>query len=179
MKKCSVPIMGVLLIHAGLVAFGQSAPLRLPTCPAAQLSLALDDENGYFNGMSHSGTLIVLRNLGPSVCTVPARPILGFENASHHPLPISIEISRGMHPGPVILPVAIPVAAEVTSQMRWVSSDAFGANNSVSPVFITLTVGGDILRMKFTGQLFGPANKQPTYSVDFFKRDPAYAPAKP
>jgi hypothetical protein len=109
---------------------------------------------------------------------VPARPILGFEDVSHHPLSISLDVSRGMHPGPVILPVVIPVGAEVTSQMQWVASDAFGANNSVSPAFINLTLGGDTLRLKFTGQLFGPAGKQPAYSVSLFKRDPVYTPPK-
>ncbi|MEA2260371.1 MAG: hypothetical protein QOH35_2825 [Acidobacteriaceae bacterium] len=84
-----------------------------------------------------------------------------------------------MHPGPVIPPVVIPVGAEVTSQMRWVSSDAFGASNSISPAYITFSVGGDRLRLKFTGQLFGPAGKQPTYSVTLFKRDPEYTRSEP
>ena len=62
--------------------------------------------------------------------------------------------------------------------MRWVSSDAFGGNNSVSPAFIALTVEGTTLRVKFTGELFGPPGKQPAYSVTLFKRDPEL-PAPP
>jgi hypothetical protein len=165
-----------LFFSAGVFATAQS-PQPLQPCSAAQLSFALDDENGNFNGMSHSGTLLVLRNLGPNACTVLGRPELSFEDAARHPLPISLEVPRGMHPGPVIPPVVIPVGAEVTSQLRWVSSDAFGGNNSLSPAFITLSIGGDTLRLKFTGQLFGPAGKQLTYSVTLFKRDPVYTPS--
>lgn len=167
-----------LYFGSGFFAAAQSSQNQ-PSCSAAQLSLALDDENGYFNGMSHSGTLLVLRNLGPNACTVPGRPELGFEDTAHHPLPISLRLPRGMHPGPVIPPVVIPAGTEVTSQLRWVSSDAFGGNNRISPGFITLSLGRDTLRLKFTGQLFGPAGKQPTYSVTLFKRDPEYTPSNP
>ena len=160
-----------LFFGSGLFVTAQPSSSQISFCPAAQLSFALDGENGEFNGMSHSGALLVLRNLGPNACTVPARPELGFETASHHLLPISLEAPRGMHPGPVILPVVIPAGAKVTSQLRWVSSDAFGANNGISPAFITLSVGGETLRLKFTSQLFGPAGKQPTYSVTLFKSD--------
>jgi len=150
----------------------QSQSSHFPLCHATQLSFAVDDENGYFNGMSHSGTLLVLRNLGPNTCTVPARPVIVFEDAAHHPLSISSEAPRGMHPGPVILPAVIPVGAEVTSEIRWVSSDAFDANNSISPAYITLSIVGGTLRTKFEGRLFGPADKQPMYTMTLFKRDP-------
>jgi hypothetical protein len=50
----------------------------------------------------------------------------------------------------------IPAGAEVTTQLRWVSSDAFGGNNSLSPAFITLSIGGDTLRLKFIGQMWRP-----------------------
>ncbi len=168
----------LLLLHVKLWASPPVPANETPRCPAAQLSFAIDNENGYFDGMSHSGTLLVVRNLGPNACTIPARPVLSMEDASHHPLPISFESPRGMHPGPVIPPVVIPVGAEVTSEMRWVSSDAFGGNNSVSPAFIALTVEGTTLRVKFTGELFGPPGKQPAYSVTLFKRDPEL-PASP
>ena len=167
----------LLFFSSGLFVTAQSPQTQVSSCSAAQLSFALDDESGNFNATSHSGTLLVLRNLGPNACSVPRRPELGFEDATHHPLSISLDVPRGMHPGPVIPPVIIPVGAEVTSQLRWVSSDAFGSNNSLSPAFIALSIGGDTLRLKFIGQLFGAAGKQPTYSVTFFKSDPVYTPS--
>lgn len=181
MKKRSWQIISMALILFSSSSYLPAAPSSstpLP-CHAAQLSLALDEENGNFNGMSHSGTLLVLRNLGPDTCTVPGRPTLGFEDASHHPLPASLEVPRGLHPGPVILPVAIPVGAEVTSEMRWVSSDAYGANNGISPAFITLAIGSDKLQSNFTGRLFGPEGKHPSYSMTLFRRDPVYTHSKP
>ena len=168
-----------LLFNSWLFATAQTSNAPIPSCSAAQLSFALDDENGNFNGTSHSGTLLVLRNLGPNACTVPRRPELDFEDAAHHSLPISLEVPRGMHPGPVIPPVVIPVGAEVTSQLRWVSGDAFGGNNSLSPAFIRLSIGADALRLKFTGRLFAAVGKQPTYSATLFKPDPVYRTYNP
>jgi hypothetical protein len=52
-------------------------------------------------------------------CSVSAQPSLAFEDAQHHPLPVSLQTPAGMHPGPVILPAVIPVGAEITSEMRW------------------------------------------------------------
>jgi len=174
---CSVVLL--LLDPRFAASLAAQSPQPPPgTCPAAQLSFSLDSEGGNFNGMSHSGTLLVLRNFGHNPCSVPGRPMVGFEDAAHHRLPISLEVPPGMHPGPVIPPVVIPPGAEVTSELRWVSGDAYEANNGVSPAFITLTVGENILRLEFSGKLFGPVGKNPTYSLTPFRRDPVYTPAE-
>ena len=149
-----------------------------PPCKPSQLSFNTDNENGAFNGMSHSGTLLVLRNLGPNACTVPGRPTVAFEDPHHHTLPTTLQTPRFMHPGPVILPVVIPAGAEVTSSMRWVSSDAYAAHNGIAPVSITLLIHGHTLTHAFHGQLFGAAGKHPAYTETPFRRDPPY-PAKP
>lgn len=175
----------ILLLAACLFAILPAARARAqqpPPCKAYQLSLNTDSENGAFNGMSHSGTLLVLRNLGPHACTIPARPVIAFQDASHHTLPATLQTPRGMHPGPVLVPVVIPAQAEVTSRMRWVSSDAYGANNKIAPAFIAVRIGNHILRHKFTGQLFGAAHKHPAYTATPLRPDPAYTqpcPSKP
>lgn len=178
-RSVAVCVMGLLLLDSRFsTSFAAQSPQSAPgSCSAAQLSFSLDDEGGNFNGMSHSGTLLVLRNFGSNPCSVLGRPIVGFEDAEHHTLPASLEVPRGMHPGPVILPVVIPPGAEVTSQIRWVSSDAYGANNGISPAFITLTVGENTLRLGFSGHLYGPVGKNPTYSLTLFKPDAVYTPA--
>jgi hypothetical protein len=180
LSRLAIGIVVLVLLDCRFaISLSAQSPQPPPgPCPAAQLSFSLDSEGGNFNGMSHSGTLLVLRNFGQNPCSVPGRPMVGFEDAEHHRLPISLEVPPGMHPGPVIPPVVIPPAAEVTSRMRWVSGDAYGANNGVSPAFITLTVGENILRLEFNGQLFGPAGKNPTYSLTLFRRDPLYTPAE-
>jgi hypothetical protein len=150
-----------------------------PPCSVSQLSLGLDQEGGYFDGMSHSGTLLVLRDLGPQACSVSAQPTLAFEDAQHHPLHISLQTPAGMHPGPVILPVVIPVGAEVTSQMRWVSGDVYDGHNCVSPTYMTIPFGTASLSVPFHGTLCGPAGPPPTYTMTPLHRDPVYTPATP
>jgi len=175
--------IALLTVTLAAPVHAQSPSTKIAPCTAAQLSIALDNENGFFDGMSHSGTLLVLRNLGPSACTVPARPLLTFEDAAHHPVSISLQTPRGMHPGPVLLPVVIPVNAEVTGSMRWVSSDAYGAGNCVSPAVLTLHLDpaasdADTLRTSFRRRLCGPAHRSPSYSLIPLHRDPVYTPVK-
>lgn len=174
------PLLIVLLaltLAPPALTHAQSPSPRIAPCAASQLSIALDDENGYFNGMSHSGTLLVLRNLGPSACTVPARPRLTFEDAAHHPVAISPQPLEGKQPGPVV----IPVEAEVTAAMRWVAVDAYGAGNCVSPAVLILHLSPaasdtSTLRIPFDRSLCGPAHQNPAYSFTLLRRDPAYTP---
>lgn len=168
--------LALLFLNVGKAAGGVQSPPTRAACSASQLSLALDDEDGYFSGMSQSGTLLVLRNLGPETCKIPARPTIGFEDAGRRPLRILLESPAGTRPGPVLLPVAVPVEAEVTSQLRWVSGDVYDGHNCVSPAFLTVAVGMEVLRVALTGRRFcGAAGKAPSYSMTPLKRDPVYA----
>ncbi len=153
------------------VASAARLPSKANPCAVSDLSFSVDYKNGYFNGMSHSGALLVLHNKGSQACAIAARPIVGFEDARHVPLPISWQSPKGMYPGPVLLPVVVPKNAEVTSQIRWVSSEVFDKNKCISPVFITLSIKNDLLRSPFTGNLCGPADKHPTYTLTLFKYD--------
>jgi hypothetical protein len=192
----AVRVLSGTLLIPGMHAMGQAVPRsaapsapagagQVPACDPAQLSFAIDREGGQFDGMSHSGTLLVLRNLGPGTCSVPGRPVVAFLDANRKTLPVSLRTSPGMHPGPVILPVAVPPGAELTSEARWVSSDAYGANNCVSPRFIALSLGlqtqaGAAGDQRFSApletQLCGPAGQHPTYTVTLLRPDPRYAP---
>jgi hypothetical protein len=143
------------------------------SCSASQLSLGLDQEGGNFDGVSHSGTLLVLRNLGPQACSVAAQPTPAFEDAQHHPLHVSLQTPAGTQPGP---PVVIPVGAEVTGQMRWVSGDVYDGHNCVSPAYLTIPIGSSSLSVQFNGTLCGPAGPPPTYTMTPLQRDPVYTP---
>lgn len=173
----TLPIAALIL--AVTLPAARACPHRPPPCHSYQLSFNTDNENGAFNGMSHSGTLLVLRNLGSSACTIPGLPAVAFEDDHHHTLPTTRQSPPGMHPGPVILPVIIPAGAEVTSRMRWVSSDAYDAHNGITPAFITLRIDGHTLTHHFRGQLFGPAGKHPSYTATPFRRDPPWNPLCP
>jgi Protein of unknown function (DUF4232) len=172
-------VVAVVLI---LAATAQASPVpsasSLISCTAAQLSLTFDDEGGSFHGMSQSGTLLVLRNVGSQTCTVPGRPPLAFEDASQQKLPISLETPPGMHPGPVILPVAIPVGAEATGELHWVSGEVFDQSRCFSPASIAISLGSDVLRTPFTGSLCGPSGQDAKYRFAYLKRDPVYVRSK-
>lgn len=145
-------------------------------CSVLDLSFSVDYKNGYFNGMSHSGALLVLHNKGSHACSMPARPMVGFEDAQHVSLPLSWQSAKGMYPGPVLLPIVIPKDAWMTSEIRWVSSKVFDQSKCISPVFITLSIGNDRLRSSFSGNLCGPADKNPTYTLTLFKYDSTAIP---
>jgi hypothetical protein len=171
MNKKYFVINMVTLLFLNLAS---SLAAALPaSCSASQLSLGLDQEGGYFDGMSHSGTLFVLRNLGAEDCKVSAQPTPAFEDAQHHPLHVSLQPAAGMQPGP---PVVIPVGAEVTSQMRWVSGDVYDGHNCVSPAYMTIPIGTGSLSVQFNGTLCGPAGPPPTYTMTPLERDPVYTP---
>jgi hypothetical protein len=147
-----------------------------PACDPAQLSFKVDAKNGQFDGMSHSGTLLVLHNLGPARCTVPARPELSFLDAGRNPLAVSPRAVPGMHPGPVMLPVVIPAGATLTSEARWVSSDAYGAGNCVTSGFVALSLARRRLTVPLESHLCGPANQNPSYTVTPLHRDAGNKP---
>jgi hypothetical protein len=119
MRKVGFHIAIVFASWLSLSVPGMAQPAPA-FCSAPDLSLALDDEAGEFAGVSQSGTLLVLRNIGPNACRVAARPTLIFEDAHQHPIPISLRTPPGMHPGPVLLPVILSRDAEATGKMHWV-----------------------------------------------------------
>ncbi|MFZ4171376.1 hypothetical protein ACEV60_22400 [Enterobacter ludwigii] len=40
-------------------------------CEASDIAVHTDDHNGQYDGMSQSGTTLVLRNTGPGACMLP------------------------------------------------------------------------------------------------------------
>ena len=172
-----VVAMAIILASSASAAPVSSVSALL-ACTAAQLSLSFDSENGSFDGMSQSGTLLVLRNIGSETCTVPGRPTLEFEDSSQARLPISLQSTPGMHPGPVILPVAVPAGAEVTGGLHWVSGEVFDSSKCYSPAFVAITLGTDTLRAPIAGQLCGPSGQDAKYRFDYLKRDPVYVRSK-
>ena len=181
-KPASNPVYVVVAVVLILASSASATPLQsastLLACTAAQLSLSFDSEGGNFDGMSQSGTLLVLRNIGSQTCTVPGSPALIFEDASHTKLPISIETPPGMHPGPVILPVAVPANAEATGELHWVSGEVYDNSQCFSPAFVAISIGTNVLRAPFTGHLCAPSGQDAKYRFAYLKRDPVYVRSK-
>ncbi|MGE4481729.1 DUF4232 domain-containing protein [Acidocella sp.] len=125
----------------------------LPVCQQAQLSLGFDSENGNFDGMSHSGTLLVLRNLGPTPCTLPAFPKLVFWTSGQQVLTIETR-PQGTSPSP-----RLAVGAEATAALRWVSSPVF--DDSACPRVTSLSVSwpGGQAAQGLVATICGPAGE--------------------
>src|SRR5665213_3595878 len=165
--KFSLVLLSFALVNAALLPVAHAAP-----CTGDQLSLAVDGENGNFDGMSHSGTLLVLRNLGTAACTVAGFPQLLFTDAANTTLPIARAVPRGMHPGPVILPATILPQAELTSRLTWVSGEVYTPSQCFSPTALTVVIGDQKLTTPLTAHICGPANKV-TYNMTRLVPDPS------
>ena len=124
-----------------------------PACTSSQISAATDAENGNFDGMSHSGTLLVLRNIGPTACSVAGFPQLTFMDAAGKALAIGREVPKGMHPGPVIVPVTVVPGAEVTATLRWVSGDVYSPRGECfAAASVSVKIGDGMQTAKLGGE---------------------------
>jgi len=156
----------------------QTGPLKL--CAAKQLSLAVDPEGGEFDGMSHGGVLLVIRNISSTLCQVAAFPDLTFGDKAHHPLDIvrenttTLALKHAMHPGPVVLPVPVAPGAELTSSMRWIASDVSEKANCVNPTILTLTIGNAELTIPIQANICG--QPKASYTMTKLAPDPVYNP---
>lgn len=160
-------IGSALLLAAAPIA----APMVQP-CAPAQLSLGFDGENGAFDGMSHAGALLVVRNLGARACTVPARPALGFLDAKGAPLPIAAEPRADRS---ARAPVAVAPGAELTAALRWVSGAVYGNSRCLAPASARLAIGAGTIATAFAGRLCGPAGTIIRFEQGTLRRDPVLA----
>ena len=166
-----------------LIACSSQPPQPGPTqpqftaCQPSQLAFSLDDGNGRFNGMSHSGTTLVLRNTGTTACTIPTMPQPGFTNANGVPLEIAAQASSDPHAGPTA-PILLASGASMTSDLRWVSSNVYDNGHCKSPAFITLALGKQSVTSHIAGHLCGPGGKPPTYTLTPFRSIAASTTAK-
>ncbi len=165
----------------------QSAP-KIASCQANQLSLGTDAENGNFNGMSHSGTLLVLRNISPSVCRLQPFAQLSFQDSEHKAVPITISqqspfegpIVNGkrlpMGHGPVVIPILLASGAEATLTLRWVSGDVYDHGTCVTPTSLLLKIGNTTVQTAFDGHICGQDAAHVGITATRFGLDPVYKP---
>lgn len=146
-------------------------------CQSSQLTFSLDDGNGRFKGMSHSGTTLVLRNAGTTACTIPALPQPRFTNADGRSLDITAQDSADPLGGPLSPPMLAP-GASVASDMRWVSGNVYDNGHCESPAVIVLAIGKQTVSTDFAGHLCGPGGKPSTYTLTPFRSTPTAAHAR-
>jgi hypothetical protein len=147
-----------------------------PDCTAGQLSLTFDGENGSFHGMSHTGTLLVLRNVGPGACRIAALPALAFRDGAQAMLATARNVPPGLHPGPVMTPVDVPAGAEATTALRWVSGDVYDGHHCLTFSSLDVRIGAGTLSRPFSGTFCGPPNRPIGYDQEGLRTDPVLPP---
>jgi hypothetical protein len=128
-----------------------ATPATPPPCAPIALSVNTDGEGGALDGMSHSGALLVVRNIGPDSCSLPALPTLMLEDRVGRALPARRTPPVGMHPGPVMVPLALAVGAEATSSLRWISGPVYPHNRCLTPSHITVRFGASSISTPWPG----------------------------
>lgn len=188
--KRAEPLLVLVLLTAISPSSAHSQAQSQPTasiamCQVNQLSLGTDAENGSFNGMSHSGTLLVLRNISPSVCRLPV-PQLSFQDSEHKPVPITIDqkspfegsVVNGkrlpMGHRPVVVPLLLASGAEATLTLHWVSGDVYDHGTCVTPASLLLKIGDSTLQTAFDGHVCGPDASHITINATRFALDLVY-----
>jgi hypothetical protein len=139
-----------------------AAAVTLPPCRVSQLHLSVDDRGGDFNGMSHAGTELSIRNTGQD-CSLAALPTVQFRDRRGRVLAATRQAPIGMHPGPVVLPVRIAAGHRATTDLRWVSGPVFTNNRQLGAASISVRIGSGTIRAPLKATLFGDAAKGVTF----------------
>ncbi|CAN5233435.1 hypothetical protein BH10PSE15_BH10PSE15_10610 [soil metagenome] len=147
-----------MLIALLIAAQALASPPPAPACRAGQLRLSLDGRDGDFNGVSHAGTELSIRNTGRD-CTVPALPLVQLRDARGRVLPAARKASVGMHPGPVMVPLRLAGGHRATTGLRWVSGPVFPHSRSMRAANLVVKIGADTLRVPISAVLYGEAGK--------------------
>ncbi len=134
----------------------------LPPCRADRLRLTLDGRNGEFNGMSHSGTELSIRNIGPD-CKLDALPTVQLLDLRNRPLPAVRQSPRGMHPGPVIVPIRLATGRRAATAIRWIAGPVFDQNRSVRATKLRVGIGTGTLTSRMTATLYGERGQRVTF----------------
>ncbi len=152
---------------------GKQSRSTVAMCQADQMSFGTDDEGGNFNGMSHSGTLLVLRNLGSKACEMPAIPELSFfdEKGRLHAKRES-SLPKFIHPGPVAPPAIAAPGAELTATMRWVAGKVYEHSVCIEPTRLAIAINGKPIQTAFQGRLCGDHAKGISYQTGRLAADP-------
>ncbi|EKS6645675.1 DUF4232 domain-containing protein [Enterobacter hormaechei] len=133
-----------LSLLAGALTDAQAADL----CQAANLKMSIDHRDGQYDGMSHRGVVLDIRNTGTTACKLDARPDLIFSGTLSDGTTATAKAksSPGMHPGPVLPPVILAPQQTQHSLIRWVSGDMFDdGHNCITTGRALLSVGDHTL----------------------------------
>jgi hypothetical protein len=149
------PAAAALAVLLPLLASGCAHP-AVTSCSGARIAAHAGSDAGAFDGMSHSGTLLTLRNRGPSPCILPGLPRLAFLDAAHRRLPIARRPPFGMHPGPVVLPVRLAAGVVATTKLRWVDGPVYTRNACMKVAALRIAWPGGATTIPLAATICGP-----------------------
>ncbi|GAN99546.1 hypothetical protein Gxy13693_023_018 [Komagataeibacter xylinus NBRC 13693] len=141
--------LGLSILPAGAHAHAVRA------CMPRHTVMVLDDGQGEFDGMMHSGLWLVVRNTGTHACSLASVGPVSFEDAHHHPIPVGWRQTVGA-PGGVL-----DTGTQVATALRWVSGNAFDPGYCITPALLALPVHGGMLRQPFGRSLCAPSGAPP------------------
>ena len=158
-----------MLLFTLLIAAAPAAHAALPPCRPAQLRLSAENADGRFDGMSHSGTELTIRNIGRA-CALPALPRVEMHDRRGR-LAAVREPATGRHRGRAIAPFRLAAGHRAAIDLRWVSGPVFERNRSVAAETVSVRIGTGAIRASLGATLFGPAGAPVT-----FDQNPAAVP---
>ena len=163
-----------MLIFLAAMALATGIAPPPPPCSGGSIAASLDEEGGAFNGMSHSGTRLVVRNTGAVACRFPVRVALVFKDSKGAGLPIVAGEMRPVQPGVIQiqepgalssnLTMTLSPGQTVSSTLRWISGDVYGQGQGhcLRPRTIELRLGPggvDATVLPFKGTVCGERGK--------------------
>jgi Protein of unknown function (DUF4232) len=163
-----------MLTILAAVALGAGIAPPPPPCAGTSVTVSLDDEGGAFNGMSHSGTRLTVRNTGTVACRFPVRVALVFKDAKEAWLPIIAGEIKPVRPGTIQiqepgaltsnLTMTLSPGQTVSSTLRWVAADVYGQGQGrcLRPRTIELRLGPgaiDAIDLPFKSTVCGERGK--------------------
>jgi hypothetical protein len=124
-------------------------------CTANDVALSFDGADGDFNGMSHSGTYLVLTNKGSHACRVPRHPEITLLDGKGTAIPAKVNVPPGMHPGPVMTSVLLAPGAAARSGLRWVSGEVYDHNTCADIAKATVRLDSGEIAAPLQGHICG------------------------
>ncbi|WP_074654385.1 DUF4232 domain-containing protein [Terriglobus roseus] len=150
-------------------AEAQPSPAATVDCSAGDVTLSFDGRNGDYTGMSHDGALLVLRNTSSKTCRVPKRPQITLTDATGKPVAAKANVPPGMHPGPVLVPVALAPGASAQGSLRWVMGPVYDRNTCVDTAHAAITLPGGTVAADLRAHLCGQTGSPMEYEQEWLQ----------
>lgn len=122
------------------------------------LRLRVEAGTGRFTGMSHDGAIVVLRNVGATICEISVLPDLSMRDARGGVLAHGVPSgARFLHPGPVAFPIALAPGEIAAATIRWTDGNVFGSTSArrIVAASLALTLGRDTLATPLLATVWG------------------------